>query len=100
MIISLQRRWESEKFWVRWYIHIISSRGLVGCDTVLCCGRIPTFQRFPEDGSSMNLWNIGILPQHNTVSQPRRPRLEISPPWKPPNSHVYYPHAYSIFTSI
>jgi hypothetical protein len=24
----------------------------------------------------------GILPQHYTVSQPRRPRLESSPPWK------------------
>jgi len=23
----------------------ISSRGLLGCDTMQCCGRIPTFQR-------------------------------------------------------
>jgi len=30
----------------------------------------------PEDGCTMNIWNIGILPQHYTVSQPRRP------PWR------------------
>jgi hypothetical protein len=30
----------------------------------------------PEDGGSMDLRNIGILPQHYTMSQPRRPRLE------------------------
>jgi hypothetical protein len=25
-----------------------------------------------EDGGSMDLWNVGILPQHNTASQPRK----------------------------
>jgi len=30
----------------------------------------------PEDGGSMDLPNVGILPQHYTASQPRRPRLE------------------------
>jgi len=30
----------------------------------------------PEDGGSMVLRNDGILPQHYTASQPRRPRLE------------------------
>jgi len=29
----------------------------------------------PEDGSSINLWNDGILPQYYTESQPRRPQL-------------------------
>jgi len=29
----------------------------------------------PEDGGSMDLWNIGILLQQYTASQPRRPRL-------------------------
>jgi len=24
---------------------------------------------------SMDVWNVGILPQHYTASQPRRPRL-------------------------
>jgi hypothetical protein len=37
----------------------------------------------PEGGSSKYLRNISILPQYYTVSQPRRPRLESSPPWKP-----------------
>jgi hypothetical protein len=26
----------------------------------------------PGDGGSMDLWNVGILPQHYTASQPRR----------------------------
>jgi hypothetical protein len=29
----------------------------------------------PEDGGSMELRNVGILSQHYTASQPRRPRL-------------------------
>jgi hypothetical protein len=41
-----------------------------------------------EDGGSMDLWNVGILPQHYTASEPRRPRLETSPPWKPQKSHA------------
>jgi hypothetical protein len=31
----------------------------------------------PEDGGNNVLRNVGILPQHYTVSQPRRPRLEV-----------------------
>jgi hypothetical protein len=31
-----------------------------------------TWRHNPEDGGSMDLWNIGILPQHYMVSQPRR----------------------------
>jgi len=42
----------------------------------------------PEDGGSMDLWNVGILPQHNTVPQPKRPRLETSPQLKPQNSEM------------
>jgi hypothetical protein len=41
----------------------------------------------PKDGRTMDLWNVGILPQHYTASQPIRPRLEISLPWKPQNLH-------------
>jgi hypothetical protein len=40
----------------------------------------------PQDGCSMDLRNVGILPQHYTALQPRRPRLVTSPPWKPQNS--------------
>jgi hypothetical protein len=29
----------------------------------------------PEDGGSTDLWNVTVLPQHCTASQPRRPRL-------------------------
>jgi hypothetical protein len=32
--------------------------------------------RCVEDGDSTDLWKVGILPQHYTASQPRRPRLE------------------------
>jgi len=35
-----------------------------------------------EDGGSMDLWNVGILPQHHAASQTTRPRLEIFKiPW-------------------
>jgi len=33
-------------------------------------------------GDSAVLRHVGILPQHYTASQPRRPRLESSLPWK------------------
>jgi hypothetical protein len=33
----------------------------------------------PEDGHSNDLWNVGILPQHYTASQPKRTQLEPSP---------------------
>jgi len=71
--------------------------------------RIPWFQRFmlppsfhftslhftslyftllhPEDGSNIGLRNAGILPQHYTASQPKRLRLESSPPRKPQISY-------------
>jgi len=39
----------------------ISSQDL-RCDAEWCCGGIPTFQT--QDGGSMDLWNVGILPQH------------------------------------
>jgi len=35
----------------------------------------------PEDRSSIDPWNVGILPRHYTASQPRRSGLESSPPW-------------------
>jgi hypothetical protein len=37
----------------------------------------------PEDGGSMVIRNVGILPRHCTASQLRRRRLKTSPPWKP-----------------
>jgi hypothetical protein len=55
-----------------------------------------TFQRsmlspaslHPEDGGSMDFWNVGILPRNYTASRPRRPRLESSLPRKLQNSSV------------
>jgi len=44
------------------------------------------YQRFrglhPEDGGSMDLWNVCVLPQHYTTSEPRRLRLEPSLMWE------------------
>jgi hypothetical protein len=45
-----------------------------------CVGQ--TTRSHPEDGDSTVLRNVGILPQHYTASQPRRPRLESSSLWK------------------
>jgi hypothetical protein len=43
-----------------------------------------------EDGGSMILRNVGILPQRYTMSGPRKPRLESSSPWKPQTSHLVW----------
>jgi hypothetical protein len=49
----------------------------------------------PEDRSSMDLWNVGILPQHYAVSQPTRSRLESSLLWKSPHSqYILYNSSY------
>jgi hypothetical protein len=54
--------------------------GLKDCDAVQLCGRIrfrgPCRLHPRGDGSSMDLRNVSILPQHCTASQTRRPRLE------------------------
>jgi len=50
-----------------------------------------------------DLWNVGILPQHYAASQPRRPQLESSPPWKPQIYHVTdccYLSADSLYTKL
>jgi hypothetical protein len=44
----------------------------------------------PEDGGSMFLRNLGILPHRYTESQPKRPRLESSRPWKPQISYSLF----------
>jgi hypothetical protein len=40
---------------------------------------------FPQDGGSMDLWNVGVLPQLYITSQPRRPQSESSRLWKTKN---------------
>jgi hypothetical protein len=47
-------------FLTRVNFNLGASGGLLGC----------------ENGGSMDLRNVGILPQHHTASQHRRPRLE------------------------
>jgi hypothetical protein len=44
------------------------------------CIAVSGHQRFrsPEDRGSMGFWNVGVLSQHCTVSQLRRPRFEMS----------------------
>jgi hypothetical protein len=42
----------------------------------------------PQDGGYNVPQNTGTLPQHYTVSQPRRPQLEPSLPQKPQISHT------------
>jgi len=54
----------------KYYTADVSTLDLLVCDAMWRCG------------DSTDLRIFGILPQHNT-SQPRRPRLESSPPWKP-----------------
>jgi hypothetical protein len=41
-----------------------------------------THSLHPEDGGNIDLWNVGILPQHYTASQPRRHWLESWLSWK------------------
>jgi hypothetical protein len=50
---------------------------------VMPCSVVVGYQRFrspccSEDGVSMNLWNVGILPQYYTASQPRRLKMEAA----------------------
>jgi len=44
----------------------------------------------PEDVNSKILRNVGILPQHYTASQPRRPRLELNNMAAARNPHLAF----------
>jgi hypothetical protein len=60
-----------------------------------------TYWIHPEDGGSKLLRNVGILPQHHTMSEPRRQRLECKrndtqdlhyqPPVTAPWRYMSYP---------
>jgi len=58
-------------------------RDIMGCDVTEGRDKIPAFRR------TMLPSSLGILPHHYTASQPRRPRLEYSPPWKSQVSYHY-----------
>jgi hypothetical protein len=89
-VFTKHRLWDIHFFARRefWGFHSegVSSRGLLDCGAMYCCGRIPTFRRstfppsslHPEYGGSLELRNVGILPQRYTASQPKRPSLETS----------------------
>jgi len=36
--------------------------------SLVWCGRVQKFQKSMLHGSNMDLWNVGILPQHTTRS--------------------------------
>jgi hypothetical protein len=48
---------------------------------------LPPSSLHPEDVGTILLRYVGILPQHYTASQSRRPRFESSLPWRPHTSH-------------
>jgi hypothetical protein len=90
---SQPRRWRQHGAPKRRY-HTTTSHGVTTqkteaawCSETSVSYHYVTRRHNPEDGGSMVLRNVGILPLHHTASQTRRSRLESSPPWKSQITH-------------
>jgi hypothetical protein len=97
--------WETDSHWasqevacILWNLKLNS----VCHPTMPLCGKVTPYRHmyfvmqiylydlvgYQHYGGSKFLWNLGILLQHCTASQPRRPQLKCSPLWKPQIMHL------------
>jgi len=71
MVYVLQKKPRDFEGFTAW----CSKSGLLGCDAVQCCDRA-NVSDVNADSTFRVKWNVGILPQHYTASQTRRPRSD------------------------
>jgi hypothetical protein len=80
---SQPRRWRQHGPLKRWYttttLHGVTTQKMEAVRTseTLASYHNTTWRHNPEDGGSMDLWNVGILPQHYTMSHPTRTGLDF-----------------------
>jgi hypothetical protein len=84
MLLTSPWRWRQHGPLKRWYttpiLHLVTTQKM---DAAWTSETLVSYHN-PEDGGSMDLWNVGILPQLYTASQPRRWRQHGPPKrWYP-----------------